>query len=72
VLEEVTIREIERILAVTDAMGIHREHVTIPLRPRRPGRVRRMPNGRYEIAVDAERPFDEWVEGLADAIRAAG
>ena len=71
-LEEVTIREIERIFAVTDAMGIHREHVVIPLRPRRPGRVRRLPNGRYEIAVDAERAFDEWVASLADAIRAAG
>ena len=42
-LSEVTIREIERIFAVTDAMGIHREHVVIPLRPRRPGRVRRLP-----------------------------
>jgi hypothetical protein len=71
-LQEVTIREIERILAVTDALGIHREHVMIPLAPRRPGRVRRLPNGRYEIAVDAERPFDEWMAGLADAIRAAG
>ena len=71
-LEAVTIREIEKIFAVTDAMGIHREHVVIPLRPRSPGRVRRMPNGRYEIVVEAERPFDEWVAGLADAIRAAG
>ena len=71
-LEAVTIREINRIFEVTDAMGIHREHVVIPLRPRSPGRVRRMPNGRYEIVVDAERPFDEWVAGLADEIRAAG
>ena len=71
-LEAVTIREINRIFEVTDAMGIHREQVVIPLRPLKPGRVRRMPGGRYEIVVDAERPFDEWVGGLADAIRAAG
>ena len=71
-LEAVTIREINRIFEVTDAMGIHREHVVIPLRPRSPGRVRKMPGGRYEIVVDAERPFEEWVGGLADAIRGAG
>jgi hypothetical protein len=71
-LEEVTIREIQRIFAVTDAMGIHREQVVIPLRPRHPGRVRKMAGGRIEIVVDSERPFDEWVAGLADEIRAAG
>jgi hypothetical protein len=72
VLEAVTIREIQRIFAVTDAMGIHREQVVIPLRPRHPGRVRKMAGGRIEIVVDSERPFDEWVAGLADEIRAAG
>jgi hypothetical protein len=71
-LEAVTIREIQRIFAVTDAMGIHREQVVIPLRPRHPGRVRKMAGGRIEIVVDSERPFDEWVAGLADEIRAAG
>ena len=71
-LEAVTIREIQRIFEVTDAMGIHREQVVIPLRPRHPGRVRKMAGGRIEIVVDAERPFDEWVAGLADEIRAAG
>ena len=71
-LEAVTIREIQRIFEVTDAMGIHREHVVIPLRPRHPGRVRKMAGGRFEIVVDSERPFDEWLSGLADEIRAAG
>jgi hypothetical protein len=72
VLEAVTIREIQRILEVTDAMGIHREMVVIPLRPRHPGGVRKMAGGRLEIVVDSERPFDEWLSGLADGIRAAG
>ncbi len=71
-LEAVTIREIQRIFEVTDAMGIHREQVVIPLRPRHPGRVRKVAGGRIEIVVDSERPFDEWVAGLADEIRAAG
>jgi hypothetical protein len=68
-LEEVTLREIEAILAVTDRMGVHREAVVIPLMPRSPGRVRRMPGGKVEIVVDAQAPFDEFVAGLETRIR---
>jgi hypothetical protein len=53
VLTEVTLREIERIFAVTDALGISREALAIPLMPRPGGGVRRAPNGRLEIVVDA-------------------
>jgi hypothetical protein len=70
-LEAVTIREIQRIFEVTDALGIHREMVVIPLRPGRPGRVRRMAGGKIEIVVEGERPFEEWVAGLAEQIREA-
>lgn len=70
-LEAVTIREIERIFEVTDALGIHREMVVIPLRPRHPGRVRRMPGGKFEIVVESESPFEAWVAGLAEEIRKA-
>jgi hypothetical protein len=52
-LTEVTLREIERIFAVTDALGVSREALAIPLLPRPGGRVRRMPDGRVEIVVDA-------------------
>jgi hypothetical protein len=45
-------------------MGIHRESLVIPLAPRRPGRVRKMPNGRIEIVVDADADFDTWLAGL--------
>ena len=68
-LEAVTIREIQRILEVTDALGIHREMVVIPLRPGRPGRLRKIAGGKIEIVVEGERPFEEWVAGLADEIR---
>ena len=68
-LEAVTIREIERIFEVTDAMGIHRELLVIPLRPRHPGRVRKMPGGKIEIVVESEGAFEEWVAGLAEEIR---
>lgn len=70
-IEVVTMREIEAVFAVTDALGISREAVVIPLSPERPGRVRRLAGGKLEIVVDAEVPIDEWVKGLPAMIRAA-
>jgi hypothetical protein len=70
-LEVVTMREIDTIFAVTDALGLHREALVIPLGPASPGRVRKLPNGKLEITVDAERPIDEWVKTLASLIAAA-
>jgi hypothetical protein len=69
-LEAVGMNEINKIFTVIDAMGIHREHVVIPLGTGK-GRVRRMPSGKLEIVVDAETPFDEWLVRLPDLIRAA-
>jgi hypothetical protein len=71
VLEVVTMKEIDAIFAVTDALGVHRESLVIPLGPASPGRVRRLPNGKYEIVVDAERPIDDWVKELPALIAAA-
>jgi hypothetical protein len=70
-LEVVTMKEIDAIFEVTDALGIHREMLVIPLGPASPGRVRRMPNGKFEIVVDAERPIEEWVKELPRLIAAA-
>ena len=68
-LEAVTLREIQRIFEVTDGLGIHREQLVIPLAPRHPGRVRRMPNGKIEIVVEKEGDFDAWVGALEAQIR---
>lgn len=70
-LEVVTMKEIDAIFEVTDALGIHREQLTIPLGPESPGRVRKLPNGKIEIVVEALRPFDEWVKELPALIAAA-
>ena len=64
-------KEIDAIFEVTDALGIHREMLVIPLGPGSPGRVRRMPSGKLEIVVDAERPLEEWVKELPQLIAAA-
>lgn len=68
-LSEVTLREIERIFEITDRLGIHRERLVIPLLPRRPGRVRRLPGGKLEIVVDAEADFEGFLGGLEAQLR---
>ncbi len=70
-LDAVTLKEIEAIFAVTDALGISREALVIPLAPGRPGRVRRLPSGKLEIVVDADVPLAEWLTGLPALIDAA-
>ncbi len=70
-LPAVSFAQITRILEVTDSLGLNREWIEVPLSPERPGVVRTLPNGKLEIVVDADQPFDEWLAGLADRIRAA-
>ena len=67
-MEMVSFAQISRILELTDSLGVNREWVEIPLSPERPGRVRRLPNGKLEIVVDADRPFEEWLDSLSRQI----
>ena len=69
-IEVVTMKEIDAIFAVTDALGIHREALVIPLGPATPGRVRKLPSGKLEIVVDAETPIEAWVKELPRLIAA--
>ena len=70
-LEVVTMKEIDAIFAVTEALGVHRESLVIPLGPATPGRVRKLPSGKLEIVVDAETPIEVWVKELPRLIAAA-
>ncbi len=70
-LEIVSFQLITRILDVTDGLGLNREWVEIPLSPESPGRVRKLPNGKLEIIVDADQPFDTWLGTLEQQIQRA-
>jgi hypothetical protein len=61
--------EILRILAVTDALGLHREAVVIPLWTRGAGGFR-MRGPRLEITAP-ESGFESWLASLPGALRAA-
>ena len=68
-LEAVTLKEIERIFAVIDPMGISREAVEIPLRTEHPGRVSILKNGKLEIVVERDGDFEDWISRLEAQIR---
>jgi hypothetical protein len=68
-LRAVTLGEIERIFVVLDRLGVSREAVVIPLQPVHPGTVRRLPNGKIEIRVEAETPLDDWLPELERMLR---
>jgi hypothetical protein len=71
VLTAVSLKEIEKIFTVLERLGISREAVVIPLRPAAPGGVRRMPDGRFEIVVDAAVPIDEWLPALENELKSS-
>ena len=68
-LKAVTLKEIERIFAVIDPMGISREAVEIPLRTEHPGRVSILKNGKLEIVVERDGDFEDWITNLEAQIR---
>ena len=70
-MDVVSFPQISRILEVTDSLGLNREWVEIPLAAERPGLVRRLPNGKLEIIVDAGQPFEEWLATLPAQIQSA-
>ena len=69
-LKAVTLKEIERIFTVTDALGISREALVIPLRTEAPGRINLMKDGKLEIVVDRDGDFDQWLTLMEPSLRA--
>ena len=69
-LQAVSFQQITQILELTDQLDISREWVEIPLSPENPGVVRKLENGKLEIVVDADVPFNEWFASLETKIQA--
>jgi hypothetical protein len=60
--------EIMRILAVTDALGFHREAVAVPLWTKGTGEIR-IRGQKLEISGPAEGDFDAWLAALPSLLR---
>jgi hypothetical protein len=69
-LQTVSFQQITQILELTDQLEISREAVEIPLAPESPGVVRRLANSKIEIVVDADMPFEEWLQMVPQKIQA--
>ena len=65
----VQLAPIERIFEILDRLAISREAVVIPLRPQGAGNVKRLSNGKLEIIVPADIPFEQWYASLENAIK---
>jgi len=65
----VSFQQINQILEITDTLEISREWVEIPLGSESPGVVRKLANGKLEIVVDADMPFDHWLTTLEESVR---
>lgn len=68
-LQVVTLKEIQEIFVVTDRIGISREALVIPLKPKNPGSIKKTPGGKIEIIVDATQDFRDWLGGLEPKLR---
>lgn len=60
------------IFEVTDAMGIDRESISVPLEKEDPGAVRRLPGGEIEIVVPVSVPEEEWAATLRAELEKLG
>ncbi len=69
-LKAVGLKEIEQIFGITDALGISREALVIPLRTEHPGRMKVLRDGKLEIVVDGDVEFPAWLSGLEERVRA--
>jgi hypothetical protein len=67
-LKIIGMKEILQVFDVTDNLGISREMIEIPLSPEHPGRVRKLPNGKFEIIIESEESLAEWIPRMEKEI----
>ncbi|MDA0988485.1 MAG: hypothetical protein O2783_05035 [Chloroflexi bacterium] len=60
------------IFEVTDAMGIDRESISVPLGKEDPGAVRKLPAGDVEIVVPESVPLEDWLATLQAELEKLG
>ena len=60
------------IFEVTDALGIDREMVSVPLGKEDPGSVQLLSTGEVEIVVPASIPLEQWTDTLKAELVALG
>jgi hypothetical protein len=65
-------KEMDAIFAVTDALGIHREAITVPLRRKDPGEVQAKSGGQLQIVVPESVEIEAWIPTLRAELEKLG
>ncbi|MDP6494021.1 MAG: hypothetical protein QGI09_01055 [Dehalococcoidia bacterium] len=65
-------RDMGVIFEVTDAMGISRESISVPLGKEDPGAVRKLPTGDIEIVIPESIPLEDWLATLQEELEKLG
>ena len=65
-------RDMGLIFEITDAMGIDRESISVPLGKEDPGAVRKLPSGDIEIVVPESTPLEDWLATLQAELEKLG
>ena len=60
------------VFRVTDALGIDREKVSVPLEKQDPGQVERLPSGELEITIPLTVALEAWLPTLRARLEALG
>jgi hypothetical protein len=68
----ITMQDMETIFQVTDAMGIHRESVSVELTKEDPGVIGRDSQGKIEITIPYTGPVEEFAQRLRTELEAMG
>jgi hypothetical protein len=65
-------QDMEAIFGVTDALGISREAITVPLGRKDPGAVRRMDGDQIQIVLPASTETADWLPTLRAELEKLG
>jgi hypothetical protein len=68
----ITMQDMNVIFAVTDAMGIHRESVSVELTKEDPGAIGKSPAGKIEITVPESGTIGEFAQRLQSELEKMG
>ncbi len=60
------------VFQVTDALGIDREKVSVPLEKQDPGKVERLPSGELQITIPLTVLVEAWLATLRARLEALG
>ena len=68
----ITMQDMETIFQVTDAMGIHRESVSVELTKEDPGSIGKDARGKLEITIPSSGTVEEFAQRLRAELEALG